>query len=106
MARTTAHTEAKVQLEPELLFSNVCFQNGCIYHSMGHASTASQRGSTRMKDGTNTAEGPNMGRLVRAGSKVPLEERNMNSLGFHNKPHPWWSWYLQTGEQLPFTTES
>lgn len=65
-----------------------------------------QRVSTRMKDGTNTAEGLNMGRLVRAGSKVPLEERNMNSLGFHNKPHPWWSWYLQTGEQLPFTTES
>lgn len=36
------HTEAGLQLEPELLFSNVCCWNGCIYHSAGHASTASQ----------------------------------------------------------------
>lgn len=49
-----------------------------------------------MKDGCNTTEGPNMGGLVRAGSKASLEERDMNSLGFHKQPHPWWSWYLQT----------
>lgn len=42
VVHTTAHTEAGLQLELELLFSNICCWNGCLYHSTGHVVPASQ----------------------------------------------------------------
>lgn len=108
VVRTTAHTEAGLQVELELLFSNICCWNGCKYHSAGHAAPASQTKRLHKIERWNRyCRRAQYGKHHKGqGVKRSWKRETRTALVSTRSLTLWWSWHLQTEEKLPFTTES